>query len=115
MKFFRIIIKGVSYFYYLLRFRDSRLAFLLAHYRINFQAANRIVRDGKYLMFIETGNKIRLESAYPYKDEMRSLISVLNNKTVKIHSDDPEKGIVLNVNDILLSVHSVFNIYTVFE
>jgi FkbM family methyltransferase len=116
MAFFRIIIKFFSFLYFFSRFYDFRLSYLLAHYHVTFKAANTVKRKGKYLIFTGSGNKIPLASSYIYREELRSLITVLNDKNVKVAENTETGGkLMLMVQGIHLQVGSVSNMFTVYE
>lgn len=67
------------------------------------------------MKFVHTNNKIPIKKVHLYKQELRSLITVLNYEGVKVVNDNLQNGIVLSVNGIVLNVHSVSNIFTVYE
>src|SRR4051794_31523812 len=98
MKIFRIINKFISFLYFFLKFRDTKIAFLLSHYHVTFQAASAVKRIGRYLEFTETGNRILVKQAYTYNKELRSLIRVLNTTNVAIIPDDSKNYIALKIN-----------------
>jgi len=90
------------------------VAFLFAHYHVSFYAAETVKRKGNNLLFVYTGNQIPISQTYKFKQELMTLIKVLNNKHVGVVSVN-ESGFVVQINNILLNIFSLSNIVTINE
>jgi len=107
--------KSILFCYYFFKFKSTNLAYQFASYQIPYRDTVNIKRSGNDLVFTKTGNKIPVERVHPYKEELRSLIAVLNDKHVQVVASQTSKGLVLKIDDILVNTYSVSNIFTLYE
>ena len=114
MKVTRILMKLFYYLYFLLKFRSARLAYAFANYHFPLNLSQKLSRQGNYLVFRDTGNKLHIALAAVFQYEYEKMVNAFNHPDVKVLESNENYALV-EVSGLKFKIRSLSNIVTLFE
>lgn len=114
MKLTRTIIKGILFLYCLLKFRSIKMAYALAFQNAGLKQIQGLKREGEWVVFQTTGNKIALAQLPQFEFSINHLIDLLQNQ--KVHVVKAEKDFfIVKIRGLKFLVKSLSNMAVLYE
>ena len=114
MKITRQVLKIILFVYILIRFRSVKLAYTLSFYNISLSNLSLISKEGNFVKFLNTKNKVAIKLLSNFNFSINQLFSILDSNLV-IVNESHENYFLVTINGIQLKVASLSNMAVVYE
>ena len=114
VSFIRIFLKSVVFINCLIKFRSIKMAYNLSYFNVAINKISGIERDGNFVVFKKTSNKIFIDHLAIFQFSINDAIELLQNSRFTVVSISTS-GFQLSVNGLLFNVHSLSNMAVLYE
>jgi len=114
VSFIRIFLKSVVFVNCLIKFRSIKMAYNLSYFNVAINKISGIERDGDFVVFKKTSNKIFIDHLAIFQFSINDAIELLQNNKFTVVSISTS-GFQLSVNGLLFNVHSLSNMAVLYE
>ena len=114
VSFIRIFLKSVVFINCLIKFRSIKMAYNLSYFNVAINKISGIERDGNFVVFKKTSNKIFINHLAIFQFSINDAIELLQNSRFTVVSISTS-GFQLSVNGLLFNVHSLSNMAVLYE
>jgi len=114
VSFIRIFLKSVVFINCLIKFRSIKMAYNLSYFNVAINKISGIERDGDFVVFKKTSNKIFINHLAIFQFSINDAIELLQNSRFTVVSISTS-GFQLSVNGLLFNVHSLSNMAVLYE
>lgn len=114
VSFIRIFLKSVVFVNCLIKFRSIKMAYNLSYFNVAINKISGIERDGDFVVFKKTSNKIFIDHLAIFQFSINDAIELLQNSKFTVVSISTS-GFQLSVNGLLFNVHSLSNMAVLYE
>ena len=110
----RIFLKMVVFIYCLIKFRSVKMAYNLSYFNVAINKIPSIERDGDFIVFKKTANKIFIHQLPLFQFSINHAIELLQNNKFTVVSIS-HSGFKLSVDGLIFNVHSLSNMAVLYE
>ena len=114
MKLARTLLKGIMFLYCLLKFMSIKMAYALAFQNAGIKEIQGLKREGQWVVFQETGNKIAWAQLPQFEFSINHLIELLQHSKVKV-LDAKQDSFIAQIAGLKFNVASLSNMAVLYE
>ena len=114
MKLTRTFLKGILLLYCFLKFKSFKMAYCLAYQNAGLKQINGLSRQGDWVVFNETSNKIQIAQLPQFEFSINHLIELLQNKKVSVLDSKPHAFVAV-IDGLKFNVASLSNMAVLYE
>ncbi len=114
MKLTRTLIKGILFLYCFLKFKSIKMAYALAFQNAGIKQIQGLKREGQWVVFQETGNKIAIVQLTQFEFSINHLIELLQNHKVTV-LDAKQDSFIAQIAGLKFKVASLSNMAVLYE
>lgn len=114
MKLTRTFLKGILLLYCILKFKSFKMAYCLAYQNAGLKQIAGLSRQGEWVLFLNTGNKIQIAQLPQFEFSINHLIELLQNEKVQV-VDAKANSFIAIINGLKFQVASLSNMAVLYE
>lgn len=114
MKLTRTVLKGILFLYCFLKFKSFKMAYCLAYQNAGLKQIEGLAREGEWVVFQQTSNKIQIAQLPQFEFSINHLIELLQNSKVKVMHAKKD-SFIAQMAGLKFNVASLSNMAVLYE